>query len=146
MQAGGLGDLDLAAGVYRLYRVDDRLRDAAGDGELARVRAGLGEQLRLVLGEGLLIDTARLEHSEHLLEGEHEVDVAAHAAAAGLKLFRVAGADENDLAAGVGFLDKARGEHHRRHRDGYILRHVREHFLDHIAPRGAAGGDHEAVL
>ena len=146
MQAGGLCDLDLARRVDGLDSVDDRLRNAAGNGELARVRACLGERLRLLGRDALLVHALGGEHAEHLLKGEDEVNIAAHGAAAGLELLRVAGADEHNLAAWVSFLYKARGEHHGRHRDGYVLGHVGEHFFDHVAPRGAAGGDHEAVL
>ena len=43
-------------------------------------------------------------------------------------------------------LDHARGEHHRREGDRDVLFKLGEELFDHVAPRRAAGRDHELVL
>ena len=126
--------------------VDDGLRHAAGIGKAARVAAGIGRQLLLVLGQKRLVHALGRKDAERFLKCEHEVHVAAHALAPRLELFRVARADEHDLAVRVVALDHARGEHHGREGHGNVFLKLREEFFDHVAPRRAAGCDHELVL
>ena len=126
--------------------VDDRLRHAAGVGKAARVAAGVGGHLLLVLGRERLVHAFGREDAERLFKREHEVHVAAHALTPGLELFRVARTDEHDLAVRVVALDHARGEHHGRKGHGDVLFKLGEELFDHVAPRRAAGRDHELVL
>ena len=129
-----------------MYRIHDRLRNAAGDGKLPCVGARLIERLCLAHGDTLLVDALGCKHSQHLLKGEDKVHVAADVTAAGFKLLCVARSDENDLAAGVLLLYETCRDDHGRERNGDVLRHFGEELLHHVAPRGAAGGDHEGVL
>ena len=126
--------------------LENGLRHAAGIGKAARVAAGIGRQLLLVLGQKRLVHALGRKDAERFLKCEHEVHVAAHALAPRLELFRVARADEHDLAVRVVALDHARGEHHGREGHGNVFLKLREEFFDHVAPRRAAGCDHELVL
>ena len=107
---------------------------------------GGGLVLGAVVGHLLPVDALGTQHAPQLLEGQHEVHVAADGAAAGLQLLGGAGADEGDLAVGVAALLEPGRQHHGGHGHGDIRRHAGELLLGHHRPGGTAGGRHKGLL
>ena len=94
------------------------------------------------LGE---VDILGSEHSPQLLKGQHEVHLAADAAAAGLQLLGGAGANKGDLAVGVLPLLESGRQHHGGHGHGDVRRKAGELLLGHDGPCRAAGGCHKGL-
>ena len=144
-QALGLGHLDLPVGIALLDHVHHRLGHAAGHGEVAPVSGGVVDAVG-ILRQALQLDVLGVEDAGHLLKGEDEVHLAAHALAHGLQLLGGAGADEHDLAVGVVVLDEPGGEGHGGEGHGDAVGVVGEGLLGHDRPGRAAGGAHEGDL
>ena len=123
-----------------------RVGHAAGDGEAPAQRGAGGELVVGVVGHLRGDDALGVEDALHLLEGEHEVHVAADGAAGGLQLLGGAWADEYDAHVRVVLLVQPGGEHHGSHGHGDVVLELGEQLLGHHAPGGAAGGGHKGLL
>ena len=126
----------------------DDVRHRGGDAAAHRKATAGGRALtqRMLLGDLVEVDPLGLEHSHDLLKGQHEVNIAADGAPAGLKLLGAAGTDEGNFAVLVLLLEQTGGKDHRGegHRD--VGRKIGEELFRHDRPGGAAGGRHKGQL
>ena len=128
-----------------LDNVDHCLGHAAAHGEAAPVGRGIVDAVRVLLDGGQIHMLGRKD-PRHLLKGEHEVHLAAHALAHGLQLLGRAGPDEHHLGVGMLVLDEAGGEGHGGEGHGDAVGVVGVELLGHDRPRRAAGRAHEGQL
>ena len=86
------------------------------------------------------------ENACHLLERQHEIDLASYIRTHCFELLCRARADKRNLCARLMVLDQSSGQRHRRegHRDAVGL--FREQLLCHHRPRRTAGSRHERQL
>ena len=125
--------------------VDNGLGYAAGNCKVTAVGRSIVDAVRILL-EVFHIDVTGRENAGHLLERQHEIDLASYVRTHCFELLCRARADKRNLCTRLMVLDQSSGQRHRGegHRDAVGL--LREQLLCHHRPRRTAGGCHERQL
>ena len=125
--------------------VDNRICYTAGYRKVTAVRGCIVDAVRVLL-EIFHVDMACGENTGHLLERQHEIDLASYVRTHCFELLCRARSDKRNLCARLMVLDQSSGQRHRGegHRDAVCL--FREQLLCHHRPRRTAGSRHERQL
>ena len=131
--------------MFLVDDVDNGLGYAAGYRKVTAVRGCIVDAVRILL-ESFHVDMACGENACHLLERQHEIDLASYVRTHCFELLCRARADKRNLCTRLMVLDQTGGQRHRgeRHRDAVGL--FREQLLCHHRPRRTAGSRHERQL